>query len=85
VAVVMNYASRREVAGTWLASHFGWQIRTFWWALLWSVLVLAVSAPLTLLLIGFLTAPLGIFMIGIWVLYRALRGWSALRSGQPLP
>ena len=85
VAVVMNYARRREVAGTWIASHFGWQIRTFWWALLWSVLVLTISAPLTLLLIGFLTAPLGIFMVGIWVLYRVLRGWSALRSGQPLP
>lgn len=85
VAVVMNYARRREVAGTWLESHFGWQIRTFWWALLWSVLVLAVSAPLTLLLIGFLTAPAGIFILGIWVLYRVARGWLALRSRQPLP
>jgi len=85
VAVVMNYARRREVAGTWLASHFSWQIRTFWWTLFWSVLVLVISAPLMLLLIGFLTAPLGIFMIGIWVLYRVLRGWIALRSGQTLP
>jgi len=85
VALVMNYARRREVVGTWLESHFSWQIRTFWWALLWSVLVFTISAPLMLLFIGFLTAPLGIFMIGIWVLYRVLRGWIALRSGQPLP
>ena len=54
------------------------------WTARW-VLVLTISALLTLLLIGFLTAPLGIFMVGIWVLYRVLRGWSALRSGQPLP
>ncbi len=85
VALVMNYARRREVAGTWLESHFSWQIRTFWWALLWSVLVFTISAPLMLVLIGFLTAPLGIAIIGIWVLYRVLRGWIALRSEQPLP
>ena len=85
VALVMNYARRREVVGTWLESHFSWQIRTFWWALFWSVLIFTISAPLMLVLIGFLTAPLGIAIIGIWVLYRVLRGWIALRSEQPLP
>src|SRR3989442_7871551 len=35
IAVILNYAKRAEVRGTWLDSHFGWQIRTFWYALLW--------------------------------------------------
>lgn len=85
VAVVMNYVRRREVRGTWLESHFSWQIRTFWWTLFLSLLVLGISAPLMLLMIGFLTAPAGLFVLGIWVLYRVLRGWTTLRALQPVP
>lgn len=85
VAVIMNYARRREVAGTWLESHFSWQIRTFWWALGWSIVVLVVSAPLMLVLIGFATALAGLFVVGVWVLYRVVRGWLALRDLRPLP
>lgn len=85
VALVMNYVRRRDAAGTVLESHFRWQIRTFWWAALWSVLILAISAPLMLIAVGFLTAPAGLFVLGIWVLYRVLRGWTALRALQPLP
>ncbi len=85
VAVVMNYARRRDVAGTVLESHFSWQIRTFWWAFLWSILILAISAPLMLVMVGFLTAPAGLFVLGVWVLYRVLRGWTSLRALRPLP
>lgn len=85
VAVIMNYARRREVAGTWLESHFSWQIRTFWWALGWSIIVLVVSAPLMLVIIGFATAVIGLLLIGAWVLYRVVRGWLALRDLRPLP
>jgi uncharacterized membrane protein len=85
VAVIMNYARRREVAGTWLESHFSWQIRTFWWALGWSIIVMVVSAPLMLVLIGFATAVVGLLLIGAWVLYRVVRGWLALRDLRPLP
>jgi uncharacterized membrane protein len=85
VAVIMNYARRREVAGTWLESHFSWQIRTFWWALGWSIIVLIVSAPLMLVIIGFATAVIGLLLIGAWVLYRVVRGWLALRDLRPLP
>jgi uncharacterized membrane protein len=38
VAVVIDYVKRDEAKGTWLESHFSWQIRTFWWGLLWAVL-----------------------------------------------
>lgn len=82
IAVIMNYVRRREVEGTWLATHFRWQIRTFWYALFWSILVLIVSAPLTLILVGFATAWLGMLIIGIWVLYRVVRGWLTLREGR---
>lgn len=85
VAVVMNYVRRIEVRGTWLESHFSWQIRTFWWTLFWSLLVIGISAPLMLLMIGFLTAPAGLFVLGVWVLYRVLRGWTTLRALQPMP
>jgi len=85
VAVIMNYARRREVAGIWLESHFSWQIRTFWWALGWSIIVMVVSAPLMLVLIGFATAVVGLLLIGAWVLYRVVRGWLALRDLRPLP
>lgn len=85
VAVVMNYLRRRDAHGTWLESHFSWQIRTFWYALLWSLVVLAISAPLMLILVGFATAWLGFLAIGVWLLYRVIRGWLALRDRRTVP
>jgi uncharacterized membrane protein len=84
-AVIMNYARRRDVADTWLASHFTWQIRTFWIAFIASALVLIVSAPLMLILVGFATAAVGFLIIGAWILYRVARGWLALRDGRMMP
>lgn len=84
IAVIMNYVRRRDAQGTWLESHFRWQIRTFWFALLWSVVVLVLSAPLMLIIVGFATAWLGMLVIGIWVLYRVVRGWLTLRDGRSL-
>jgi len=84
-AVIMNYARRRDVDGTSLASHFTWQIRTFWIALVASALVLIVSAPLMLILVGFATAAIGFLIVGAWVLYRVARGWLALRDGRTMP
>ena len=85
VAVIMNYARRSEVRGTWLDSHFGWQIRTFWYALLLTVLVFLFSGPLMFILVGFLTAAIGVHVIGLWIVYRVIRGWLALKDGQPMP
>ena len=80
VAVIMNYARRSATHGTFLESHFRWQIRTFWFALLWSVVILVVSAPFMLVLIGFAFAWLGLVALGIWIAYRVIRGWIALRD-----
>ena len=85
VAVVMNYARRAEARGSWLESHFRWQIRTFWFALLWLAVTLMVAAPLTLVLIGVLLVPVGFLAVGLWVAYRVVRGWLALRYRRTLP
>jgi uncharacterized membrane protein len=84
VAVILNYVKRGDVRGTFLESHFRWQIRTFWFALLWIVLASLLSLPLMLILVGFLTLWLAAVIIGLWVLYRVARGWMRLASGQPV-
>src|ERR1700726_4173714 len=59
IAVIMNYARQSDVRGTFLESHFSWQIRTFWFALLWALVILALSLPLMLIIVGFYTLALG--------------------------
>lgn len=77
VAVVMNYVKRDDVRGTWLDSHFTWQIRTFWWGLLWAV----VGGILTLAVVGFVV----LFADAVWIIYRIVKGWLNLAEGKPLP
>jgi uncharacterized membrane protein len=84
IAVIINYVFRGEARGSWLESHFRWQIRTFWLALLWSVLIAAVSAPLALILVGFATWAVGFFLLGIWAAIRIARGWLRLKDGEPI-
>jgi uncharacterized membrane protein len=85
VAVIVNYVKRGDVRGTWLESHFSWQIRTFWFALLWTVLVGLVSLPLTVVLVGFATWAVGLFVLGLWAIYRIARGWMALNDRRAMP
>jgi len=84
IAVIMNYARRSAVRGTFLESHFRWQIRTFWFAALLAVVIAAITVPLMLVVVGFLLFPLGVTGIGIWLLYRIARGWFALRDRRPM-
>lgn len=84
IAVVLNYALRGDTRGTWLESHFRWQIRTFWWAALWGIGIAVVSAVLAIVLIGFATWFVGLFVLGIWAIVRIGRGWLRLRDGEPI-
>jgi uncharacterized membrane protein len=84
IAVVMNYIRRSDARGTYLESHFSWQLRTFWFALLWVSVVFLLSFPLFFVLVGFVTFPVGIFIVGVWVIYRVARGWLKLKDGQPV-
>jgi uncharacterized membrane protein len=81
IAVIINYIKRDEARGTWLDSHFSWQLRTFWFALLW----LLVAVILFVTIVGIVLAiPLALG-VGIWVVYRIIRGWMALAQRKTMP
>jgi uncharacterized membrane protein len=81
LAVVLNYVKRDEARGTFLESHFRWQIRTFWFALLWVL----VSLLLAFTLFGIPLAVVLAAVAGVWVLYRVVRGWLNLNERKALP
>ena len=81
LAVILNYAKRSETRGTWLESHFSWQIRTFWFALLWVV----ISVALALTIIGFPLTLCILVGLTLWVIYRIGRGWLALNEQSTIP
>ena len=80
IAVVINYLKRDAARGTFLESHFRWQIRTFWFALLWCL----IGAFLFATFIGIPLAVAVFFAAGAWVIYRIARGWLALRDRKPM-
>lgn len=101
VPIFMNYAKRRDADGTWLATHFDWQIKTFWYSIVLFVIgVLIVTFALggfgvsmfaetnNIAIGSVLLAILGFVIMGftfIWHLYRIVRGWIALADGRPVP
>ena len=82
IAVILNYVKRSEVRGTWLESHFRWQIRTFWYGLLW--VALCVLFVILTLGIGMLIAWIPLGVVGLWFIYRIVRGWLALKDRKPM-
>ena len=82
IAVILNYLKRDEARGTFLESHFRWQIRTFWFALFW----VAIAWLLIFTLFGIPFAAAIFVIAGLWVLYRIARGWLRLndRLGMPI-
>ncbi len=64
IAVIINYVKRSDVRGTWLDSHFSWQIRTFWWAMLWAVIIGIVGAVFAVVLVGFAIWIIGFCLLG---------------------
>jgi|SRR5690348_15504000 uncharacterized membrane protein len=80
IAVIINYIKRDEVRGTYLDSHFSWQIRTFWYALLW----LVVATVLFVTVVGIVLAYILAVGVGFWIVYRILRGWIALNDERPV-
>ena len=77
VAIVLNYIKLDDARGTWLESHFSWQIRTFWWGVLWGVLGFLTF----IILIGWLIWCVA----GIWIIYRIAKGWLNLNDNKPMP
>ena len=80
IAVIVNYVKRGDARGTWLESHFTWQIRTFWYAFAWSCLVFLLGGLLLIVVVGLAIWAVGFFILGIWAIYRIARGWLRLRD-----
>jgi len=76
VAVVMNYVKKDDVAGTYLESHFRWQIRTFWFGLLWA----ALGVITFIIIIGWFILMADL----VWFIYRIVKGWLRLNEGKPM-
>ncbi|MGH8400120.1 MAG: hypothetical protein ACRESU_03370, partial [Gammaproteobacteria bacterium] len=58
-----------------------WMIRTFWYAILWCVLIGASY----LVLVGFLIGWIGFFIVWVWYIYRHIRGLIYLADDKPMP
>ena len=80
IAVIINYVQRGQAQGTWLESHFAWQIRTFWVAFAAAVLIAIVGLILAIIVIGWFVWIICFFFLGVWAIYRIAKGWMALRD-----
>src|SRR5688572_13996977 len=82
IAVILNYVKRAEAQGTWLDSHFRWQIRTFWFGVLW----VGLCALLVIFTLGLalLVVWIPLIAVTIWFVYRIVRGWMRLSARQPM-
>lgn len=85
IGIIVAYVKRGDVQGTWVASHFTWLIRTFWWSLLWGVIGALILVTLGLVLIGIPIAIAIFFATSIWGIYRLVRGFLLFKDSQPVP
>src|ERR671927_91773 len=79
-AVILNYVKRGDARGTWIASHYRWQIRTFWFTLLWAL----IGWVLIVTIIGAVVGVPILIALTLWLIYRIVRGWMRLRDRQPM-
>lgn len=84
-AVVLNYVLRNEARYTYVESHFKWQVRTFWYAMLWALIVAAIGLIFSPILIGFAVWSVGFVIMSVWVAYRIIRGWIRLVATEEMP
>jgi uncharacterized membrane protein len=78
--IIINNIKLEEVNGTWLESHFRWQMRTFWFGLLWVVL----GGVLFITVIGIPFAMALWFANFCWIIYRIVKGWLNLNDNKPM-
>jgi uncharacterized membrane protein len=83
--LIVAYVKRGDARGTWVASHFTWLIRTFWYSLLWGLVGGVVLLVLGIILIGIPIALLIWAVASIWVMYRVIRGYLAFKESRPMP
>lgn len=83
-AVVLNYVKAPDARGTFLESHFSWQIRTFWYGMVWTLLVMIAGVVLMPFIVGPFVWLGGFVVLSIWVAYRIIFGWLRLREYRPV-
>jgi uncharacterized membrane protein len=76
VAIVINYIKKEDMAGSFLESHFRWQIRTFWFSLLWA----AIGVITFVVIIGWFVLLADL----VWFIYRIAKGWLNLNDNKPM-
>jgi uncharacterized membrane protein len=81
IPLIISYLKRPEAAGTFVYSHHSWQIRSFWWYVVW----MALGGLLWLTIIGIPLAMVVFFLAWVWKAYRLLRGFFALNDNKPMP
>jgi uncharacterized membrane protein len=82
IAVIIGAMARDNVRGTWVETHYSYLARTFFWGLLWLVIITFV---LVLSIVGILLLWVAWGILTIWYLYRVIRGWLRLNDRQPAP
>jgi uncharacterized membrane protein len=80
IAIVVDYVKRDDARGSLYASHFAWQIRSFWWSVAWGVLGGVLFATVVLMPLAF--AVWGV--LSVWMLYRIVKGWLYLNDSKPM-
>jgi uncharacterized membrane protein len=85
VGIIMAYVKRGDAIGSWLASHYRWLIRTFWFSLLWGAIGWICLIVLAIVIIGFLIGPAIWIATSIWVIYRLIRGYLLFKDSKPVP
>ena len=85
IAIILAYVKRGDAAGTWLASHYRWLIRTFWFSLLWGIIGAVIFVLLAIIIIGLFIGYAIWVATTIWVLYRLIRGYVLFNASQPVP
>jgi len=80
VAVILNYVKRGDARGTWIDSHYRWQIRTFWFAVLWAL----IGWALVITIIGVVVGVPILIALTLWLMYRIGRGGLRLRDRRPM-
>ncbi|MFT7771820.1 DUF4870 family protein [Roseateles sp.] len=77
IAIIINHVKYGDTAGTLYQSHFRWQIRSFWWGLVWAC-------------VGWATAVFGVGLAVLalnwcWLVYRLVRGFLNWNDGKSMP
>src|SRR4029450_2331506 len=80
VAVILNCVKRGDARGTGVDSHYRWQIRTFWFALLWAL----IGWALVITVIGMVVGVPILIALTLWLMYRIGRGWLRLNDRRPM-